>query len=378
MSDLDKQIAARVAKAVQAAAQDNEALKARKRKARKAADEAYKRVMDEDEVVRAKTETEADKERIQAQCAPPPDEDGLMAQSTPKDEDVDGRSSCAKAIRATLRKGPIGDEIERHFSAAEQNNMVKTLADTEVEMRQTAHTERYLGNHVSLSDPYGDTLRKGGAPISTAMDTLRKLRSGYLFEQMAKSRSLRPGALQKALGNTVSRRNTLLIKGVDGITRELELGTNAPKLPTVLAIAKALRHPQSYDPSTFFKGRDTLPPQDADSEDDEEIADTGAVNDWSSQGQTANSVRADLMVGREHAASLHDLRRAPRVIGDDEVAVPSDASRSSRERSLRMPTARPAPRIQTRAQNPNADDSGSSETVEAIKEAQRHPKPLWG
>jgi hypothetical protein len=397
MSDLtwdNKQLARKIAKAVKAA--DEERLQARKRRARKAADEAYRREMakeddeDEDPIARAK-ETPADKLRIQAQRrkqqeadiarrqaqrAPPPDEDGLMAQSTPKDEDVDGRSSCAKALKAAFRKGPTGNEIERHFSAAEQNNMVKTLADTEVEMRQTAHTESYLGNHVSLSDPYGDTLRKGGAPISTAMDTLRKLRSGYLFEQMATLRRLRPGELQKALGVTTSRRsNTLLVKGTDGITRELVLGTSTPNLPTVAAIRKALQRPQPYDPNTFFKGTD-LPPENADSEDNDEIADTGGERpDWSNQGETVSAVRADLFIGREHAAAQHQVGRGRTAVTAEEA---ERVGGSSRERSVRRPTV-PPPGTATpyRGNDPNADDK--QEQVQAIKEAQRrHPKPLWG
>lgn len=93
-------------------------------------------------------------------------------QFIPLDRDTDGRSSCAKAIKAQLLKGPK-DEVARHFSEAEINRMLVTNRERAEKRAQMAHSEGSL--HLSLDNPHGDLLRKGGAPKARAFETIRAI-----------------------------------------------------------------------------------------------------------------------------------------------------------------------------------------------------------
>jgi hypothetical protein len=102
-----------------------------------------------------------------------------MSQVIPADEDRDGRSTTAKAIKSALAKAPK-NELKRHFSAAVDREMLKTTAEREDERIHTARAERALrgiGNRLSLSDPHGDILRKDGRAAHTAVDIIKAIHS---------------------------------------------------------------------------------------------------------------------------------------------------------------------------------------------------------
>ncbi|SRR6266446_8054695 len=227
-------------------------------------------------------------------------------QFAPDNRDADGRTSAAQFIKHAHTAGTRRDLIKDHFTA---------------------------GNELSLNNLAGDTLRK----VDRVHTALRKL---------------------AALGVKV---------------RGVEVGhpvTHAGSLPTVRAMAKALRHPQSL--GADFMAKVALPPEDAE-EPDGELAATGAVNDWSTQGETASAVRADLLVGREHSAEQHDMGRGRTAVSADDAARAS--GQGGRERRVRTPTLPPPDTSAAgRAKNPNADD-----TVEAIKSIHAAgARPMWG
>lgn len=99
-----------------------------------------------------------------------------------------GRQETAELIR-NLHKGAPKSEIGRHFSAAAR--MVKTDADKESERQAAKHAEKAIrplkiGDHMSLSDPYGDRLAKSDS--RTSLEAIKKALSG------------RPGRLNKSTG----------------------------------------------------------------------------------------------------------------------------------------------------------------------------------
>jgi hypothetical protein len=103
-----------------------------------------------------------------------------MSQFIPADEDRDGRSTTAKAIKSALAKAPK-NELKRHFSAAVDREMLKTNAEREDARIHTARAERALrgiGNRLSLSDPHGDILRKDGKALVTALDIFKAIHAG--------------------------------------------------------------------------------------------------------------------------------------------------------------------------------------------------------
>ncbi|SRR6266478_3146629 len=238
-----------------------------------------------------------------------------LTQLAPDNRDTDGRTSAAQFIKSLHAKGVRGNLLKDHF-------------------RPTGH------------DRPGDTLRK-----DTTFSALHKIHrgEGTRLEKAVKELA--------ALG--------VRIRGV-------ELGhpvTHAGSQRTVKAMKKALQHRHPYTPEFLTK---LLPPQDTQ-EPDGELVDTGAVNDWSTQGQTASAVRADLLVGREHTAEQHNMGRGRTAVNVGDAASASGSG--GRERKVRTtPTPTPDVSAAGRAKDPNRDD-----TLEAIKAVHAGgPRPMWG
>jgi hypothetical protein len=101
-----------------------------------------------------------------------------------------GRAETADVIR-NLHKSAPKSELKRYFSA----RLVKTDRDHENEREAAVHAEAalcaprrvFIGNRMSLSDPYGDRLAKGDSHTSA-------------LEAIAKAISGRPRRLSKATG----------------------------------------------------------------------------------------------------------------------------------------------------------------------------------
>ena len=98
-----------------------------------------------------------------------------LDQTLRKDDDRDGRSSAAKLIKAAQANGGR-NWVKAHFAVGD---LVKTPAAREGERDATARAERLISNlHVSLDNPDGSALRKGGRVLDTVLDVIRKVHSG--------------------------------------------------------------------------------------------------------------------------------------------------------------------------------------------------------
>jgi hypothetical protein len=116
----------------------------------------------------------------------------LTLDPTPDNGSIDMDATTdltTKFIKAAHAKG--GRDLHSETTAADLTAMLKTDADRETERAATAYAERFLGDHLSLSDPYGDQLRKGDKRTPTALDTIKKIHARGA-RQMAKGAAYPP------------------------------------------------------------------------------------------------------------------------------------------------------------------------------------------
>ena len=92
-----------------------------------------------------------------------------LDQFSPGNESVNGREETAVLIKTSHRGGPA-NLVKEHYRAADAQRIAK---DGATDREATVNAERYLANHLSLSDPRGDILRKADSH-STALDAIRK------------------------------------------------------------------------------------------------------------------------------------------------------------------------------------------------------------